>query len=191
MSFKKKLIEIVNREWTLFGSQEYNHLGRLIKEGKREWEPGFWERVETYWKKIGKQNVTGKTRSMPWSAVGVSSVFLWAGSKEIKTAAHCVYIRAGFRSEKLVTRRIEDYKPKPGDIICYARTSMSFDDILTTEWFPSHGDIVVHKTENYIHAIGANVGDSWSKVKYKIDENGYLVQSSKKPLLCIIQNLIR
>ena len=181
--FKKRVIDIANGEWALFGYQTIGKNGETIRVGKKENEGGWSQRVRDYWLSVGKF-LDGRDRNVPWSAAFISFVMSKAGGvfgvPFRNASAHNRYIRQyinnrkqGREDEFFVGYRINELAPKPGDLICYGREGEGGYD--ATGSYLSHCDIVVAKRPGEIEAIGGNVGDSVTKRILATDNKGLLI----------------
>ncbi|WP_291285802.1 DUF2272 domain-containing protein [Flavobacterium sp.] len=199
MAFREKLISIAKEEWEFFGMQEIlryekDKHGKSIpvfgKTGHRETEDNYYQRVGTYWKTGVNTNLDGKDVDQPWSAAFISYIMKTAGaeSRFLYNAQHSAYIRkAIIAKQKEDTAygfwgyRLSDYVPEIGDLICYLREdsvgTINYDS--TTNSYPSHSDLVVDKKGNTLKVIGGNVENSVSLKNVKIDDNGFLTDTSK------------
>jgi len=187
--FVKRLVKILNDEWDRFGRQTYSVSGALTKKGRQEWEDGFWQDVEVYWKSCDLP-YTGKDRHKPWSAVLISHGFINAGSGLIKTASHYEYLQyAASDNPYFKVHRVGEYKPKVGDIIVYARQEgVDFDNFKDLGWFMSHGEVFVSVTKNRASTISGNVGHSVAKQSTRL-KDGFVYQPPR-PYFVIIENLL-
>jgi hypothetical protein len=197
-------VSIALREWRLFG--EPVDEGDHEDPAKPERQPGLWQRVGEYWWLglsrnapeagwTGKHDGQGKVfppeddGDYAWSAAFISYVMRIAGAADAfpYAADHAFYINAAKRMTLgtdrgwLVTaERPEAYSPVAGDLICHGRgraASLRYDDLPTTELFPSHCDIVVDTTRpGTIRAIGGNVGDAVTMQAVPVTAEGRLAR---------------
>lgn len=184
------VVAIALREWRLFGRHVADPNADAARTIKPEREPGLWQRVGEYWwlglnagsaesAWTGKHDGSGSVfppetdGDYAWSAAFISYVFRIAGAgrRFPYSADHADYINAarrvslGLASEWLVSaERVEDYAPRPGDLICFGRGAargLQFNDLPTPALFTSHCDIVVDTTKpGEIAVIGGNVEDA-------------------------------
>jgi hypothetical protein len=185
--FKKYVVENANKEWAKFGYQTRDKEGNWIREGHKEYEEGFWQRVGDYWRQAVNRNRDGKDRDMAWSSAFISWIFLKSGGLfriPFKTSSsHSSYIREYVQNRKkgktnapFVAYRIYEKSAEVGDLVCYSREDEAdlYDE---TGRYKSHCDIVVAKRPNEIEVIGGNVNQSVSKKVLKtmagrvIDDN--------------------
>ncbi|HVY15304.1 MAG TPA: DUF2272 domain-containing protein [Rhodopila sp.] len=184
------VVAIALREWRLFGQPMDDPEGEAARVVKPEREEGLWQRIGEYWwlglnagsyesAWTGKHD--GQGRVFPpdqdgeyaWSAAFVSYVFRIAGAgpRFPYSADHAVYINAARevslgRTNRwlLSAERVQDYAPRPGDLVCFGRASargLRYQDLPTPGLFPSHCDIVVDTGEpGSIKVIGGNVQDA-------------------------------
>jgi lysozyme family protein len=178
--FAGKLCAMASAEWNFFGKNTLNLDGHLTHAGHREAEPGFFERIGTYWQKLGF-NFDGRTNK-PWSAAFISFAVkgCGAGSRFHENAQHSVYISQAIRdlNDKADVaywcHRLTDHKPKAGDIICWARESGVDYDHQKNGDYAGHTDIVVEVRSKEIDVIGGNVGNSVTKRTFALDANGFV-----------------
>lgn len=196
LRFHDRLAKIANEEWDYFGNQTIDTLGRTIKRGKVETDPGYWQRVGHYWDEIGgwTKDKTGKDTDWPWSAVFISYCIKLAGMTEREfefAIGHSQYILAAAQKKiPWLYMDILDTSPKVGDILCYHREqrgTLTYNSILQNppNHFRSHGDIVVEKKDDRVSVIGGNVSNGVTKRNIKL-ENGCIVPD-KKQWFCILR----
>ncbi len=182
----------------------------LIKQAKQEllnWQ-GLTELSQkashfliSYWKSVGIHFSASQMQdpivhsSYPWSSAFISYLFFKVGAKESfpYSAKHSTYFQYAkqHRSHKkspLRGFRINEYAPKVGDLIVYARQRGAGYD--TNGHFPAHGELVVETARGYLKAIGANVSNTVKESTYKTDSKGYL-KGNKLPFFMVIQNNIQ
>ena len=203
-SWRYKIIELAKEEWVYFGQQ------RVEIYGDEESIPhvGIWEdddyphsdRINQYWRSVGKTDLSGNDCDQPWSAAFISWVMQEAGVPESlfpRAEAHreyLSYIIANAQSSDalLVPHTIREYKPKPGDLICANRGRGYFGEVV--EEIPEtlnaklHCDIVVQIDDRTLQAIGGNVRNSVSKTILTLNPEGYLQLSSHRPWFLVIEN---
>ena len=161
---KRAMISRATREWQFFGGQ------RVIMEGRKESIPevAAWEdddsryssRVNRYWRAVGKPSIYGVDCRQPWSAAFMGWVMGAAGVPEsqfLRVPAHWIYLssiieNAVYPGRYFVPRRVTDYSPNPGDLICAYRghsRRFSTSGYATAEALrdtPTHCDLVVRET---------------------------------------------
>tara|TARA_R110000824_G_scaffold6208_3_gene28642 strand:- start:1953 stop:2639 length:687 start_codon:yes stop_codon:yes gene_type:complete len=184
--FKKRIVDIANGEWALFGYQTVNKDGKTERKGRKENDEGFFQRVGDYWASVGSSR-DGKDRSSPWSAAFISYVMGSAGGvfgvPFRKSGAHNKYIRQYINNRKsgnlkaaFVGYRINEKAPKVGDLVCYGRESGAGYD--SNSSYKGHCDIVVAKRVGEIEVIGGNVADSVTKKILATDNKGMLIDTN-------------
>ena len=203
---RQALISRANEEWEFFGRQT------VVFKGGEESIPhvGAWEdddgaysaRVNAYLRAAGKPTVSGMDCQEPWSAAFISWVMQAAGVPEGQfppAAAHGVYL-AGIISESgnpgrfFVPRRVAEYSPSPGDLICASRgpsRSATFDEYPSLEALKgasAHCDLVVSKVGQTLEVIGGNVRNSVSRSTLELDGEGRLRAVPRRPWFLILQN---
>jgi hypothetical protein len=202
---KTRILALAISEWLYFGQQA------VIYDGDNESIPhvGFWEdepvysqRVNQYWRAVGMPERTGRNCEQAWSAAFVSWVMATAGVPKDRfppSEAHWMYLSRIIRNAEspnavFVPRRIHDYTPRPGDLICASRGSSTISPFLerpfleTIEHTKLHCDIVVAKHGRTLEAIGGNVRNSVSKNVLKLDRNGHLRPTLRRPWFLVIEN---
>jgi hypothetical protein len=205
-ALKQALIARATREWEFFGRQT------VVFKGSEESIPhvGAWEdddagysgRVNAYWRAAGKPNLDGMDCRQPWSAAFVSYLMQGAGVPEgqfTRAPAHWIYLaslidQSDYPGRFFVPRRIQDYSPNPGDLVCASRGSSrpsSFDGY-TSSWAlegaNTHCDLVVAKNGQGLEVIGGNVRNSVSKSTFELDTQGHLLPVPRRPWFVILQN---
>jgi hypothetical protein len=203
---RQAIIARATREWEYFRRQT------VVMKGQKESIPnvGAWEdddakysaRVNSYWRAVGQPGIDGMDCQEPWSAAFMSWVMSNAGVPESqfpRTIAHWVYMAsmiedAHYPGRYFVPRRISDYSPEPGDLICASRNrsrplpSTSDVSAAALQGEPTHCDLVVRKSGRTLEAIGGNVRNSVSKVTLELDRNGRLQAVPRRPWFMILQN---
>jgi hypothetical protein len=203
---KRAMISRAKREWEFFGHQT------VTMKGSKESIPnvGAWEddssrysgRVNAYWRAVGKPGLYGVDCRQPWSAAFMSWVVGGAGvpsSQFTRAPAHWIYLsstieKSPYPGRYFVPRRIADYSPNPGDLICaYRDGSRSYSGSGYTSangvrGKPTHCDLVIGKSGRKLEAIGGNVRNSVSKVTLELDGSGKLQRVPRRPWFLILEN---
>lgn len=203
---KQAMISRAKREWDFFGRQT------VIMKGSKESIPnvGYWEddgsryssRVNSYWRAVGKAGLYGTDCKQPWSAAFVSWIMRGAGVPESqfrRAPAHWVYLaraikEASYPGRYFVPRRITDYSPEPGDLICAYRSGSrpsstgGYTSARGLSGRPTHCDLVVGKSGRTLEVIGGNVRNSVSKVTLELDGSGRLQRVPRRPWFLILEN---
>jgi hypothetical protein len=203
---KRAIIARATREWEFFGRQT------VVMKGREESIPhvGAWEddgsrysgRINAYWRAVGRPWVDGADCRQPWSAAFMSWVMDGAGVPERqfpRAAAHWIYLsrmidEAGHPGRYFVPRRVQDYSPNPGDLICADRdlyrpySPSSFPTAYALRGRPAHCDMVVAKDGRRLEAIGGNVRNSVSRVTLELDSEGRLQPVPRRPWFLILEN---
>jgi hypothetical protein len=129
---KAAMVQRAVREWHQFDRQV------VLFDGADESIPhvGAWEddythsgRVNLYWRAVNKPDLVGMDCRQPWSAAFISWVMQSAGvpASQFRAApAHWIYLssmieEASYPGRYFVPRRVQDYSPNPGDLICASR----------------------------------------------------------------------
>lgn len=204
-SLRRKIIETAREEWIFFGQQ------KVVIEGNEESIPhvGFWEdddyahsdRINEYWRSVGKSRLTGRDCKEPWSAAFISWVMQNAGVPRYlfpPATAHKSYLSRFLNqaqqdpSAPLLPHTIQTYQPKPGDLICANRGRTAptevIEEIPDTLLPKLHCDIVAEINGQTLQAIGGNVRNSVSKTILTLDPKGYLQHTPHRPWFLIIEN---
>jgi hypothetical protein len=203
---KQAIIARANQEWVFFGRQT------VILKGSEESIPhvGAWEdddgpysgRINDYWRAAGKPRLDGRDCREPWSAAFMTWVMLQAGVPETEfppASAHWVYLarlisRSDYPGRYFVPRRVADYSPNPGDLICSSRGPYrlaTYNGYISPEDLKganTHCDLVVGKDGQTLEVIGGNVRNSVSKSTLELDAAGHLQEVPRRPWFLILQN---
>ncbi|WP_085212549.1 DUF2272 domain-containing protein [Methylomagnum ishizawai] len=204
---KRDIIELARREWEFFGRQT------VVLDGEEESIPhvGKWEddadayiyRVNWYWRAVDKPHLDGRDCRQPWSAAFVSWIMREAGVSSYQfepSEAHWGYLsrivaEAGDPYAAFAPREIGEYSPRPGDLICATRggpdempvPGQGFRSVLL-EHTKLHCDIVVERGGDTLAAIGGNVRNSVSKTLLKLDPEGLVRPSQRRPWFMVLEN---
>lgn len=198
------LLKLAEEEWTFFGRQV------VVLDGEKESIPdvGHWEddsdvyadRINRYWRSVGKPRLDGYDCKQPWSAAFISWLMDNAGVQDFpRSDAHWNYIRHYDQqgaSGAFTVHPIKDYAPKPGDLICATRGNNGFtplyDAMDTTSVLMGHSklhcDLVVAAGEHWIEAIGGNVRNSVSKTRMSTLKGGRLGPTERRPWFVILES---
>lgn len=202
---KQTMIQRATREWQHFDRQV------VVYQGAEESIPhvGAWEdddshssRVNLYWRAAGKAQLDGMDCQQPWSAAFMTWIMQGAGlpAGQFRPAsAHWVYLatmidEARYPGRYFVPRRIQDYSPKPGDLICASRGRIpvrpvnGYTSAMQLQGAETHCDLVVAKSGRILEAIGGNVRNSVSKSVLELDERERLQPVPRRPWFLIIEN---
>jgi hypothetical protein len=199
-----KIVEAAKTEWVFFGQQ------RVVINGDEESIPhvGIWEdedyshsdRINQYWRAVGKNRLSGYDCKEPWSAAFISWIMQAAGVPKSlfpPSGAHRSYLNHFLANANnpyavLIPRTIEQYKPKPGDLICATRSKIKpaevikeLPDSLSSRM---HCDIVVETNGRTLQSIGGNVRNSVSKTLLTLSPDGYVQFTNSRPWSLVIEN---
>lgn len=187
-------------EWARFGRQTlaFTKDGakpRVERLGLHEGDPFASQRVHDYWESVGRPNLSGDNHEVPWSAAFISWDIESAGVAHdlfCPDARHTIYVermvdRARAPGAAFIPRRLDQYKPRVGDLICASRADgkTTLDNL---DRGPGHCDIVVEVRPGEVQAIGGNVEDSVSRSVFPLDESGFLSPISARPFFTVIEN---
>ncbi|MCG6897041.1 MAG: DUF2272 domain-containing protein [Thiocapsa sp.] len=204
-ALKHMIIQRANREWQQFDRQV------VVFKGTEESIPhvGAWEddythasRVNLYWRAVDKPRLDGMDCQQPWSAAFMTWVMQGAGipaSQFRPAAAHWVYLstmidEASYPGRYFVPRRVSDYSPGPGDLVCAYRgrsrlgTRDGFVSSGMLHGAETHCDLVVNKNGRTLEAVGGNVRNSVSKSVLELDDRGRLKPVPRRPWFLIMEN---
>ena len=203
-ALRQAILARAAEEWEFFGRQTV-----VLKDGEESIpHVGAWEdedglrsaRVNAYWRAVGRPLLDGMDCQKPWSAAFVSWVMQEAGVPEWQfspAAAHGVYLaRLITESEQpgryFVPRRVAEYSPSPGDLVCAMRGAPgpgdedAHPDAL--QHAQTHCDLVVGKSGRRLDVVGGNVRNSVSRTTLELDAAGRLQPEPRRQWFMIMQN---
>lgn len=202
--WRSRIVEAANSEWLYFGQQT------VVIDGDEESIPhvGIWEdddpehsdRINQYWRAVGKHRLSGYDCREPWSAAFISWVMRTTGvATDLfpPSSAHRFYLNrilanANDPFAAFIPHTIQQYKAQAGDLICATRSSVESQEVM--EKLPDslnsrlHCDIVVETDGRTLQAIGGNVRNSVSRTVLTLSPEGYLQYSRPRPWFLIIEN---
>lgn len=205
-ALKKAMISRATREWEFFGRQT------VVFKGSEESIPhvGAWEdddarysgRVNAYWQAVGKPGLDGMDCQQPWSAAFVSWIMQGSGVPESqfpRAPAHWIYLaslidQAPYPGRWFVPRRVAEYSPNPGDLVCASRAgsrplmSAGYTSAGGVNGVKAHCDLVVAKNGNSLEVIGGNVRNSVSRSTLELDAQGRLQAVPRRPWFLVLEN---
>lgn len=220
------VVAITLREWRLFGQRVADPDAEASRSVKPEREEGLWQRVGEYWWLglnagstesgwTGKHGGDGivfppdQDGDFAWSAAFISYVMRMAGAGRHfpYSADHADYINAARRMSLgsatgwiISAERVQDYAPRPGDLICFGRGSargLRYENLPTPVLFTSHCDIVVDTTlTGQISVIGGNVEDAVTMNTVPVTNDGKLatpegaVMDIRFPWMAVLRLLV-
>ncbi|WP_304298727.1 DUF2272 domain-containing protein [Chromatium okenii] len=203
---KQAILSRAHREWEFFGRQT------VVLKGGEESIPhvGAWEddsdrhsdRVNVYWRIVKEPQLTGMDCNKPWSAAFISWIMQAAGVPTTQfplAEAHSTYIASIIANASeprrwFVPRRISDYSPKPGDLICASRGKArprfvnGYISASSLQGMSGHCDLVVGASARSLEVIGGNVRNSVSKTTLELNNKGRLLPSAKRPWFVVVEN---
>ena len=170
-TFRRKVVAIAMAEWRRWGLQATH------RRGPKENHAGYSDWVRHYWKVA-----TGNDTRAAWSGAFVSYVMKEAGAgiSWPSTGSHSHYIRIATqnrdkRGGHFWARRLGEYSPKPGDLVCNALESGIGYDRQPDRNYASHCDIVVDVRDGWIAVVGGNLSNSVAKRALMTDFDGRLI----------------
>jgi hypothetical protein len=200
--FAAKIEDIAIREWQFFGSQTYDLNSHVTYTGHKEGEDGYYQRIGEYWLEgTNTPGLDGRNHEMPWSAAFISWVMKTsgAGTRFRYSTLHSVYIYQAIR-DLLQNRtsagfwcwRLNEIKPKIGDIVCWSRQNGIDYDHQNNGNYSGHSDIVVEVLSDRVNVIGGNVGNSVTRRPLVLDSKGYLKAGvyGGETLIAVMENRI-
>ncbi|MBY3383207.1 DUF2272 domain-containing protein [Rhizobium laguerreae] len=175
---------LCEQEWKYFGRQEYNANGAAIRVGHKEAEAEWAKKIGEYWSfGVNISGIDGTNTDHPWSAAFISWIMRSVRNNETLfrySSRHAVFISQAIRQRlagveaSFWGHRLNEHRPRVGDIVCYARESGVDYDHQKSGDYDGHSDIVVQVEESLIWVIGGNVGNSVTKRPLELDLNGYV-----------------
>lgn len=191
-----RILGVALQEWSFFGGGIDFRTGPDIY-GKKETATHYDQRVAKYWKEGLGLNHNGDD-GIAWSAAFISYCIHTAGVSDRdfnRAQAHSKYIHRAIKNRiqrvpdaKFVAWRLNEYKPKEGDLVCHWReTVQTYDTAAQNDSFFSHTDFVVYVQPDEIGVIGGNVSDSVTLKILAIDGAGYLKKSGTH-LFAVMEN---
>jgi hypothetical protein len=178
-------IQLCNDEWALFGKQEYNSKGNVVRTGRQEGEEGVYQRIGEYWLEgTNTHGLDGRNHEMPWSAAFISWIMRksGAGTRFRYSTQHSVYIDQAIRDKKdgrdgagFWGWRLNECRPSLGDLVCWSREQGVDYDHQKGGNYSGHCDFVVEIGSGELWVIGGNVGDSVTRRPLPLNSEGYLV----------------
>jgi hypothetical protein len=189
---------VATREWQFFGQQSYDINNHTVRVGHKEGEEGWYERVGTYWHDgVNINGIDGRDHGVPWSAAFISWVMKTggAGDRFRYSSQHSVYISQAIRdflqgrAAGFWGRRLNEQKPKVGDLVCWGREAGVDYDHQNGGDYAGHCDIVVAVRPDEVDIVGGNVGDSVTKRPLGLN-SGYLnpVTMGGENLFALMEN---
>ncbi|MCW5771935.1 MAG: DUF2272 domain-containing protein, partial [Rhodospirillaceae bacterium] len=170
-TFRRRVVDVAMSEWRRWGSQA------LHRRGPKENDRGFRELVSRYW-----LVAAGRSSRAAWSGAFVSYVLKEAGAEGSwpSTGSHAYYIRWATENRQKRTghfwaRRLSEYAPKPGDLVCNSLVGGVSYDHQPNGSYASHCDIVVDVRPGWIAVIGGNLSNSVAKRALMTDSGGHLI----------------
>ena len=152
------------------------------------------------WKSVGydvnESNISSYDNEEPWSAAAISYWMRKTGIDNFPSSAnHSHYVLAakvkretGVGVTKLRLFRLNEFKPRVGDLICYSRGSdkTNYDSIY--DGAKTHCDIAIEVFNDKVIAVGGNVSNQIKATNY-YTTNGFISEvKNNKPFIGVIKN---
>lgn len=200
-SARERILRIAVAEWRDWGAIVLD--GAASPADPPESRTENFPRVLAYWRAVPdeegaiarnraryREGASGLWSEPAWSAAFISYVMRSAGvdSREFpSTAAHSTYVDALVAdaarfpaAAPFIPHEPAAYAPRPGDLVCADRS-----DAPITSWRartadqgrfrPMHCDIVIRARPGHIEAIGGNVQDAVSLLRFPTGPSGVLL----------------
>jgi hypothetical protein len=196
-SARISMVLLAVQEWARYGRQTITYpvqgAPRTEQSGLKERDAP--ERINDYWKSVGRPNLSGLDSEVPWSAAFVSWDIESAGiGRDLfcPDARHTIYVermveRTRRPGAAFVPLPIDRRAPQVGDLICASRDNGA-TTLENLDRGPGHCDIVVEVRPGEVHAIGGNVGDSVTRSVFPLDASGFLSPISARRFFTVIEN---
>lgn len=160
-------------------------------EGIDENSPELYNLLYDMWRNVGYGDSDAKNaiaNETPWSAAFISWLFKDYPDFS-RSGSHSYYIVDARENEKNASgnfrlKRINNYRPKIGDIVCKNRSTGNFTYDSIYKGGISHCDIVTKVNKDSIETIGGNVSDKITKRVVPL-KDGYI---NKSGYFAIIEN---
>lgn len=187
--FAKKLADIALQQYSTYKNMD-------------EVEVKLCAQIKKYWTDLGFAFPGCTGENTAWSAVFVSWCVKKAGatSEEFKfSPSHSKFVHKAIQNTTqnvgvFKGRKINEYKPKIGDILHNNRLGSIFDFEYAKnhDSYASHSAIIIEIGEDnkgkYALTIGGNEGDSIRVKEIRLDKDGFVKQRLANPYISIIEN---
>lgn len=195
-SAKVSMVLLAVQEWARYGRQTivYPATGPARTEQLGVKEKDAPERINAYWRSVGKPDLSGLD-DVPWSAAFISWDIESAGvprGQFCPDARHTIYVermvdRARQPGAAFVPLHPNERVPQVGDLICASRDKGT-TTLENLDRGPGHCDIVVEVRPGEVHAIGGNVDDSVTRSVFPLDASGFLSPISARRFFTVVEN---
>jgi hypothetical protein len=205
-TLRGRVVERAIAEWTLFDQPTLRN-GQMLRAGRQEGDFPQWRRVVTYWREgLLSRSVNNRadviSRDHPWSAAFLAYVMKQAGAGDQfpYAASHSGSIKEAIYnrlhsvdSAHLIGHRVNDYSPRPGDLLCATRSwatgQVNYDNVNRFDFFPSRCELVINASSGQIVTIGGDLMDAVTLHTIKAI-NGRVAPESAPDWLVAIQTQI-
>lgn len=202
-SLRGRIVALAMAEWNAFERPLLKD-GRLVRIGKKEGDPGQWQRVITYWREgllsdSVRNHADVISRDHPWSAAFIAYVMRQAGARDQfpYAASHSGSIKEAIynrqnsvENARLVGYPIMEYAPRPGDLLCATRAwaigKVTYANAGGFDFFPSRCELVISTTPGQIDAIGGDLRDAVTRHTIRA-VNGKIAPEAAQDWLVVIQ----
>lgn len=177
---RENLISVAAEIWDKFdrgkGKETISPYSRFVAE--------MWKSVDPNLK------LSGTNQDMPWAGAFIAHILKSAGFTKLEASfpssrlLHQTILAAsnGSSGVELLPLRASLVQPDPGDLIVSVRgdKTVDFDVATKTDTFQSHTDLVVAKGMTQVWAVGGNIANSVSLVRFPLLANGLLDTASTR-----------
>jgi len=168
-----------------------------------EGDPVLCGQIRKWTNGIGAEFTSCTSPNHPWSAVFVSWCVKQAGATRSEfefSKQHSVFVKKAIKNADTGTGvfhglPIDAHPPGVGDIIQHnrARPPRSFEFARKNASYKSHSAIVVSLGQDefgrFALTIGGNESDAIRRTKVRLNAQGFVVQRSSSPYICVIRTL--
>lgn len=169
-----------------------------------ETDAGATAMLHDYWAAVGRDISDADLqdpawqKGHPWSSAFIGWVMTEAGATpEFRASgAHYRYIaaakgnRVSGSSNPVKAYRIDEVEPRPGDLICRARSNSgaSYDNVDDGTSRATHADVVVEVGPTSVKAVGGNASDSASGLSNTVGRKSIALANGKVKLAGDLRN---
>ena len=145
----------------------------------------FSDYIGKFWNSVG-YDWDGTDTNIPWFAAFISYVLRIAGGytgfkfslRHSDYIHYAITSREDERDAPFWGYRLDEIKPKVGDLICLWRgTQVDYEYARRHDRYTSHCDIIISIKNGKAYTIGGNVGQSVGRKIFALDQNGFFPPS--------------